>query len=42
MNRNNISYDVEVIRLIEILRKMKITINSVVITLYNNQHGVDK
>lgn len=37
-----ISYDKEVIRLIEYLRGIGISINSVVITLYNNQAGIDK
>lgn len=37
-----ISYEAEVIRLIEYLRSKKITINNVVITLYDNQLGVTK
>ena len=37
-----ISYDVEVIRLIEFLRSKNITIDNVVITLYNNQDGITK
>lgn len=37
-----ITYDVEVLRLIDNLRKLGFTINSVVITLYNNQNGIDK
>ena len=37
-----ISYDKEVIRLIEYLRGIGLSINSVVITLYNNQIGVEK
>ena len=38
----NITYDVEVLRLIDNLRKLGFTINSVVITLFNNQNGIDK
>jgi len=38
----NITYDIELLRLIDNLRKLGFTINSVVITLYNNQFGVDK
>lgn len=38
----NISYDVEVLRLIEFFRDNNIMINNVVITLYNNQQGVQK
>ena len=37
-----ITYDVEVLRLIDNLRKLGFCINSVVITLYNNQSGIDK
>ena len=37
----DITYDVEVMRLIDNLRELGFTINSVVITLYNNQAGVD-
>ena len=37
-----ITYDVEVLRLIDNLRKMGFFINSVVITLYNDQPGIDK
>ena len=37
-----ITYDVEVLRLIDNLRKLGFTINSVVITMYNEQPGVDK
>lgn len=37
-----ITYDVEVLRLIDNLRKLGFTINSVVITLFNNQTGIDK
>ncbi len=37
-----ITYDTEVLRLIDNLRKQKFEINSVVITLYNNQASVDK
>ena len=37
-----ITYDVEVFRLIDNLRKLGFTINSVVITMYNDQPGVDK
>ena len=37
-----ITYDVEVLRLIDNLRKMGFYINSVVITLFNDQPGVDK
>ena len=37
-----ISYEEETLRLIEFLRSKKITINNVVITLYNNQQGVEK
>ena len=37
-----ITYDVEVFRLIDNLRKLGFSINSVVITLYNNQVGIDK
>lgn len=36
-----ITYDVEVMRLIDNLRNLGFTINSVVITLYNNQQSVD-
>lgn len=36
-----ITYDMEVMRLIDNLVKLGFTINSVVITLYNNQSGVD-
>ncbi len=38
---HGITYDLELIRLIMILQKMKFSINSVVITLYNNQPNVD-
>lgn len=38
----NMSYDMEVLRLIKELRKKKIIINSVVITLYNGQPLADK
>lgn len=37
----DITYDVEVMRLIDNLRGLGFTINSVVITLYNNQSSVD-
>ena len=37
-----ITYDVEVLRLIDNLRKMGFYVNSVVITLYNEQPGIDK
>lgn len=37
-----ISYDMEVIRLIEIFKKMKIRVNSVVITLYKGQSTADR
>ncbi len=37
-----ITYDTEVLRLIDNLKKQKFKINSVVITLYNNQASVDK
>ncbi len=37
----DITYDVEVMRLIDSLRDLGFTINSVVITLYNNQNSVD-
>ena len=37
-----ITYDVEVLRLIDNLRKLGFTINSVVITLYKGQTGIDK
>ena len=37
-----ISYEEEVIRLIEFLRGKKITINNVVITLFDNQKGVNR
>ena len=37
-----ITYDTEVLRLIDNLQKLKFKINSVVITLYNNQANVDK
>ena len=37
-----ITYDVEVLRLIDNLRKMGFYINSVVITLFNDQPGIDK
>lgn len=36
-----ITYDLEVLRLIDNLTKLGFTINSVVITLYNNQGGID-
>ena len=38
----NITYSSEVLRLIDNLRKLGFTINSVVITLFDNQNGVDK
>ena len=38
----DITYDVEVLRLIDNLRKLGFSINSVVITLYNDQPGVEK
>lgn len=37
-----ISYDMEVIRLINIMRKLDISVNSVVITLYKGQSSVDR
>ena len=37
-----ITYDIEVLRLIDNLQKLKFNINSVVITLYNNQANVDR
>lgn len=37
-----ISYDMEVIRLIEIFKKLEISVNSVVITLYEGQSSADK
>lgn len=37
-----ITYDIEVLRLIDNLKKIGFYINSVVITLYNNQKGIDK
>ncbi len=37
-----ITYDIEVLRLIDNLRKLGFSINSVVITLFNDQPGVDK
>ena len=37
-----ITYDVEVLRLIDNLRKMGFYINSVVITIFNDQPGIDK
>ena len=37
-----ISYEAEVIRLIEFLRRKKITVNNVVITLYDNQPSIQK
>ena len=37
-----ISYEAEVIRLIEFLRRKKITVNNVVITLYDNQPSIKK
>lgn len=37
-----ISYDKETIRLIEFLRSKGLTINNVVITLYNEQKGIEK
>ena len=37
-----ISYDMEVIRLIEIFRELGITVNSVVITLYKGQNTADR
>ena len=37
-----ISYDMEVIRLINIMRKLEISVNSVVITLYKGQSSVDR
>ena len=37
-----ITYDTEVIRLIENARSKGFTVNSVVITLFDNQSGIDK
>ena len=37
----NITYSSEVLRLIDNLRKLGFTVNSVVITLFDNQNGVD-
>ena len=37
-----ITYDIEVLRLIDNLRKMGFYINSVVITMFNDQPGIDK
>ena len=37
-----ITYDVEVLRLIDNLRKLGFLINSVVITMFNEQNGIDK
>ena len=37
-----ISYDMEVIRLIKIFRKLEISVNSVVITLYKDQNTVNR
>ena len=37
-----ITYDIEVLRLIDNLRKLGFTINSVVVTLFNNQSGIDQ
>ncbi len=37
-----ITYDVEVLRLIDNLRKLGFTVNSVVITLFKDQPGIDK
>ena len=37
-----ISYDMEVIRLINIMKKLQISVNSVVITLYNGQSCVER
>ena len=37
-----ITYDIELLRLIDNLQRLKFKINSVVITLYNNQSSVDK
>ena len=37
-----ITYDVEVLRLIDNLRNLGFTVNSVVITLYKDQPGIDK
>ena len=37
-----IGYDVELLRLIENISKLKISINSVVITMYTGQEGVEK
>lgn len=37
-----ISYDMEVIRLVEVFRKLKISVNSVVITLYKGQPSANK
>ena len=39
---HGISYDLEVIRLIEYLRSIGLTVNSVVVTLFSDQPGVDK
>lgn len=39
---HGITYDVEVLRLIDNLQNLGFSINSVVITLYNNQASVDK
>ena len=38
---HGITYDLEVLRLIDNLSKLGFSINSVVITLYNNQGGID-
>lgn len=39
---HGISYDLEVIRLIKYLRNIGLTVNSVVITLYSGQEGIEK
>ena len=38
---HGITYDIEILRLIDNLTKLDFSINSVVITLYNNQPSVD-
>ena len=37
-----ISYDLELFRLIDYMKSLNISVNSVVITLYTNQKGIDK
>jgi len=37
-----ISYDLELLRLIDYMKELQISINSVVITMYTNQKGIDK